>query len=75
MEKKRMNSQEAAKYLGISDSALRQSRTENAKHLGLIPPPYYKLGRRVMYDSSELDAWLSNYRVLSKKKIASAKLS
>lgn len=49
---------EAASYLGISVSALRKSRMNGARDNHLPPPPYVKLGRRVIYRTADLNAYL-----------------
>jgi excisionase family DNA binding protein len=47
---------EAAKYLGISRSWLDKKRLDGNG------PPYLKLGRRVIYERSDLDAWATSKR-------------
>ena len=49
---------DAARYIGMSVSWLRQSR---ANH-NADTPPYLKIGRSVRYLLSDLDKWLSNRR-------------
>ena len=44
---------QAANYLGLSISTLRSDRLNGG--LGI---PYFKIGRLVRYEKSELDAWL-----------------
>ena len=46
----------AARMLGMSGRTLEKWRI-----LG-IGPPYLKLGRRVLYSSTDLDAWLKSRR-------------
>lgn len=53
-----MNETEAANYLGISVSALRKSRMNGPRTNHLPPPPYVKLGRRVIYRSADLARFL-----------------
>jgi predicted DNA-binding transcriptional regulator AlpA len=54
---------EAAAYTGLSESSLRKGRM-NGKRAGYVePPPYLKLGRRVGYLRSDLDAWLLSHRI------------
>lgn len=50
---------DAARYLGLSVSTL------NKKRLTGDGPPYFRLGRRVVYRQIELDAWLESHRRLS----------
>jgi predicted DNA-binding transcriptional regulator AlpA len=47
---------EAASYLGISESWLRQSRMAGRM---AQPPPWHCLGRAVRYFRHELDSWLA----------------
>jgi len=47
-----LSPKEAAEYLGISISSLNQSRTTGEG------PRYAKIGRRVIYDRCDLDAWV-----------------
>ncbi len=51
-DKQYMNTREAADYLRISPGMLNRMRV-----LGK-GPRYAKLGRRVVYDRADLDAWL-----------------
>lgn len=48
---------EAARYLGISVRWLEELRRGNN------PPPSFKLGQRLLFRRSELDAWVEQYRV------------
>lgn len=52
----KLNQKLAAEYLGIPERSLSSSRVRGGG------PPYYKIGQRVVYDSAELDAWLSARR-------------
>jgi len=52
----KLNSPEAAEYLGISASTLSKRRVDGNG------PKYLKLGRRVVYDTRDLDAWLDTRR-------------
>ena len=49
----RMNSAEAASYLGVTEGTLRNWRYEGTQSL-----PYRKVGRLVYYTKSDLDKWL-----------------
>ena len=51
---RKLNSPEAAEYLGISASTLSKRRVDGGG------PKYLKLGRRVVYDTRDLDGWLDN---------------
>lgn len=61
--KRGLSSSEAAKYLGISDSALRQSRMNGWRDNRLPPPPFVKIGRKVLYLRDDLDRWLEKHRI------------
>ena len=50
---------EAAKYLGIAESTLAKRRMRGEA------PAFHKLGRAVVYDRADLDAWLSAHRIES----------
>jgi helix-turn-helix protein len=48
--------QDAAMYLGLAPQTLAKLRWSGDS------PPYFKVGRRVLYDREELDAWLNERR-------------
>jgi predicted DNA-binding transcriptional regulator AlpA len=50
-EHQRLSGPEAAQYLGISSSTLSKLRVLGGG------PKFHKLGRRVVYDSRDLDRW------------------
>jgi predicted DNA-binding transcriptional regulator AlpA len=54
---------EAAAYTGLSTSNLRKGRMNGRRENYVEPPPYLKLGRRVVYLKADLDAWLMSHRV------------
>jgi predicted DNA-binding transcriptional regulator AlpA len=54
--RKLINAAETAEYLGISASTLSKPRVFGGG------PKYLKLGRRVVYDTRDLDAWLDAHR-------------
>jgi len=53
-----MNEADAAFYLGLSVSSLRKSRMNGPRANHLPPPPYVKLGRRVIYRAADLARFL-----------------
>jgi len=53
---------EAARYIGMSVSFLKQSRMNGERENRTPGPPYVKLGRAVRYLREDLDAWLEQYR-------------
>ena len=59
--KRTLTSQEAAVYIGMSESWLRQSRMDSAEFSEI--PPFVKIGRAVRYLRSDLDDWLYTHRV------------
>ncbi|MEM0330724.1 MAG: helix-turn-helix domain-containing protein [Archaeoglobaceae archaeon] len=61
-EKKLLTEKEAAFYLGVSVSMLRQMRSQSyPAKTDFIP--YYKIGRAVRYRLEDLDAWLEERRI------------
>jgi len=56
---------EAAQYIGMSISFLRQSRMDGARHNRTPGPSYIKIGRAVRYLKEDLDTWLDEHRVES----------
>jgi len=53
---------EAADYIGMSRSFLRQARM-HGKRVNRTPgPPFTKIGRKVLYLKDDLDAWLEAHR-------------
>jgi hypothetical protein len=57
-----LNEAETARFLGISTSALRKGRMNGARDNHLRPPPFIKLGRRVVYLIDDLRAYLESHR-------------
>jgi hypothetical protein len=51
-----MDSAAAADYMGLACQTLAKRRCLGGS------PPYYKVGRRVLYDRADLDAWLDSHR-------------
>ncbi|MGZ3697298.1 MAG: DNA-binding protein [Bdellovibrionota bacterium] len=54
---------EAAIYIGMSRSFLRQSRMNGPREKRTPAPPFIKVGRAIRYLRADLDAWLQAYRV------------
>jgi hypothetical protein len=52
----RLSTESAATYVGLSTSSLNKLR------MGGDGPSFLKLGRRVVYDMRDLDAWLNTRR-------------
>ena len=59
---------EAAQYIGMSISFLRQSRMDGIRHNRIPGPNYIKIGRSVRYVKDDLDAWLNEHRVVIEKR-------
>jgi len=57
-----LTEQQAAKYLSMSRSFLRQGRMNGDRENRTPTPPYYKIGRSVRYKISDLDTWLEQFR-------------
>jgi len=55
--KRLLNTEEAAEYLNLAQQTLHNYRF-NCK-----PPNYVKIGRRVLYELSELDKFIESNRV------------
>jgi excisionase family DNA binding protein len=54
--RKMLATPQAANYVGLGKSTLDKAR------LNGNGPRYVKLGRRVLYDSTDLDTWLNQHR-------------
>ncbi len=52
----RLNTEDAAKYCGLSASFLHKARVSGTG------PRFSKIGRRVLYDTGDLDSWLATMR-------------
>lgn len=55
-----LNEADAALYLGVSVSSLRKSRMNGPRANHFPPPPYVKLGRRVIYRAADLAQFLES---------------
>lgn len=54
---KKMSAVEAAAYIGVSKGWL-----DKLRHVG-GGPDYIKIGRRIVYDITDIEAWLANKRL------------
>ena len=61
-----LNEAEAATFLGISTSSLRKGRMNGTRANHLAPPPFVRLGRRVVYLIDDLGAYLEKHRAPSR---------
>ncbi len=60
-EKRLLTSIEAAEYLGISHSYLRQLRSEGQVGRRLSPPPHIRIGKiGIRYDVRDLEQWIDD---------------
>ncbi len=53
---------EAAHYVGMSRSFLRQARMDGRRLNRTPGPPFTKIGRKVLYLKDDLDRWLEQHR-------------
>lgn len=60
-----MTEADAALYLGVSRSFLRESRMNGIRKHRAEAPPYIRLGggRATRYDAGDLDLWIDQHRV------------
>lgn len=58
-----LKNRQAAEYLGLSESSLRQDRMNGPRKGRMSPIPFYRLGRAIRYRKAELDEWLKKHRV------------
>lgn len=54
--RKRLDTPQAADYLGLGKSTLDKLRVSGGG------PTYIKIGKRVVYDPADLDAWFAQHR-------------
>lgn len=57
-----LTEREAAQYIAMSQSFLRQGRMNGNVNNRTPVPPYLKIGRSVRYLKSDLDNWLMLFR-------------
>ena len=57
-----LTEKQAAPYIGMSCSFLRQSRMNGRRQNRTPGPPFLKIGRKVLYLAEDLDAWLLEHR-------------
>ena len=57
-----LTEKQAAPYIGMSRSFLRQSRMNGKRENRTPGPPFLKIGRKVLYLADDLDAWLLEHR-------------
>jgi len=67
--KRRVDSKIVAQYIGCSDALLRAQRHSFKRNSNSDAVPFYKIGRRVVYDLDEVDQWLASHRFQSEHSI------
>jgi predicted DNA-binding transcriptional regulator AlpA len=60
--KRLLTEQEAAEYIGLSRSFLRQGRIYGTRERHIPPPPHLKLAQTIRYDIGDLDKWVEQFR-------------
>ena len=55
-----LNEKEAARWLGVSLPFLRRGRSQGTTGHRTSTPPFVKLGGRVLYRRSDLEAWVAS---------------
>jgi predicted DNA-binding transcriptional regulator AlpA len=63
MNKRSLTEKEAAEYIGMSCSFLRQDRMNGFRQNRTPGPNYVRIGRAVRYLREELDKWLETNKV------------
>lgn len=61
MEKRLFTTEEAATYIGISESYMKKIRCEGQIRERLAPPPFIRLGtgrKGIRYVKEDLDSWI-----------------
>ena len=61
---------DAAAFIGISVSSLRKARTAGPASARMPSPPYIRVGRRVLYRVTDLNAWLDAHCVIDSREAA-----
>jgi predicted DNA-binding transcriptional regulator AlpA len=61
--KKALTEKEAAEYINMSQSFLRQDRLNGIRASRTPGPVFTKIGRTVRYLKEDLDTWLAQHRV------------
>ena len=62
LPKRGFTEEEAAFYLGVSRSFLRQGRMDGTRENRTPGPEFIKLGRMIRYLREDLDSWLNQNR-------------
>ena len=65
MNKNTFTEKEAAEYIGMSQSFLRQDRMNGYRDGRTRGPDFVKVGRSIRYRHEDLEAWLSKHVIHS----------
>ena len=68
-QRRLLNEQETALYLGMSVAFLRKSRMAGSRAGHTPGPPWIRLGRAVRYDLVDLDQWIAGNKRMPKSGI------
>jgi hypothetical protein len=60
--KRGLSETQAAHYLGVARSTLRQARTSTEVDGRFPSPPFIRAGRKIIYLVDDLDCWLEAHR-------------
>jgi len=63
VDKRGYSETEAACYIGMSRSFLRQDRMDGPRAGRTTGPQYIRIGRSIRYLKEDLDAWLEAHRI------------
>jgi len=63
MDKRSYTEPEAAYYIGMSRSFLRQDRMNGYRKTKTPGPHYVQIGRTIRYLKDDLDAWLNQLKI------------
>jgi len=66
-----MSEADAACYLGVSRSTLRQGRMDGGREKHAGSPIFVRLGRKIIYLRDDLDRWLESNRQMNRSVVAS----
>lgn len=63
MNKRSLTEKEAAEYIGMSCSFLRQDRMNGLRKNRTPGPSFVQIGRTIRYLKEDLDQWLEGYKI------------
>lgn len=72
-QQRALTEEQAAEYLSVSRSLLRQSRMNGERENRLSGPPFIKMGSRsIRYLKEDLDQWLESFPKIEPSKLDAA---